>query len=1151
MVSRGPLRHKATNLNKSFNGTKVPSARVAPKVVNSRRGVVLTECCGVLAVFDSVKGEKPTSCSEGVVRKLCDRMGPRGPDGQGYGSGESQKWHWALGHQRLSIMDPTDAGNQPFVKPDIAVAANGEIYNFRKLYDLLPEPVDTQSDSDSEVLMHLYRAFGYKFVPKLDGMFAFVLVDQENGTYLAARDPTGIKPLYLGRTKTADGEKLMFASELKCLIDECDEIEEFPAGTYYTPETGYVNYYQPAFDNDEFEPNPEVTPKMIRDKLEEAVVKRMMSDVNYGLFLSGGIDSCIVGTLMKPNIPQGVVLPSFCVGMENSPDITAARQIAKDLGYEHNERIFTADEACSIIDKVIYHLETYNTELIRSSIPNFFLAEEASKQVKMCLTGEGSDEIFGGYVYFKDAPDPPAFQKELRRIYGALGNVNLKRADRMTMAHGLEARVPFLDVEFTALAMSLDPKYKMIGDTPAEREKAYLRNMFKGEIKEEVLWRQKAMQCEGVGEGWVSKLQRFCESQVSDQAFANAASRFPYDTPMSKEEYYYRDIFESYYPGLDRFTYVWEGGCRAGGAAWKSDAYTRFGLADVSNLTHGLQEKTSDGVGVPSALPAKSSKSTGRKFAGSTLPSMKNKSARSPPPAQALSDLDMFTQFSRTSYADATIEDMLLSGSDDRTVLGRISGKNSYHVSPTVMPNHLVRSSCTCNPLTPTASAAAEAVFPMVRSASPADFSDFMDKCVRGQISKVLQLPDGTGVITAPSGTDAELLPLMVAQTLFPDSASIRQIVTAVNEIGKGVGKAAKGEFSSSISPLEDTYIADPDTALGTEDLTSIVHARLLDARDAEGNYNEMASCINEEMDLGKKHNQPVIVHTVYGTKTNHREPFPEGTSCNDSDASVFVVVDACQGRFSLPELHEHLEKGAMIEITGSKFFSGPPFSGALLIPPQLMKRLQDAREEDIFMPAMMNHYFTQDDFPRELAAYRQKLPAVQNRGLAMRWAAALGEMHAFYRAGCHEEAGSRLMEQWNKDMVAEVSESHPLVDVFEANDSIINLTLKHGDNGRLMTTAQLRQVYFHMTRDITETLMSASCELTLDELTAAESLCLIGQPVFITEEFAILRIALGAPDVRRHMTGPNASEPLSLEVETKILNKLNLIAKYSHILIN
>lgn len=365
----------------AFNGRpsqlgKAP--RAATKAQDRSKSVLTTKCCGVFAIFEeSEDAETPTSCSESVVRGLCDRMATRGPDGQGYSKGKTAKWHWALGHQRLSIMDPTDAGNQPFVQPDVAVVANGEIYNFRDMYATLPEPVKTQSDSDSEVLLHLYRAFGTSFVEDLRGMFAFVLIDQTNGTFLAARDHVGIKPLYMGRTKASGA--LVIASELKVIVDQCDpdDIDEFPAGHFYTPETGFVKFYKPSFLEPDFQHDANVTAKEIRDSLEVAVVKRMMSDVEFGLFLSGGIDSCIVGTLMKPHIAPGKRLPSFCVGMKDSPDITAAAEIAKKLGYDHSERIFTADEACGIIDSVIYHLETYEPELIRSSIPNYFLAAES------------------------------------------------------------------------------------------------------------------------------------------------------------------------------------------------------------------------------------------------------------------------------------------------------------------------------------------------------------------------------------------------------------------------------------------------------------------------------------------------------------------------------------------------------------------------------------------------------------------------------------------------------------------------------------------------------------------------------------------------------------------------------------------------------
>eukprot|EP00854_Cymbomonas_tetramitiformis_P009721 gene9721-11521_t len=1047
-------------------------------------------------------------------------------------------------------MDPTDAGNQPFVKPDVAVVANGEIYNFRALYDTLPEPVETQSDSDSEVLMHLYRAFGADFVPQLDGMFAFVLVDQEKGTFLAARDHVGIKPLYLGRSKGPNGGKLMFASELKCLVDVCDEIEEFPSGTYYTPETGYVKFYNPDFMAEDYTHNPEVTPKLLRDELEKAVVKRMMSDVEFGLFLSGGIDSCIVGTLMRPHVPSSKRLPSFCVGMKDSPDITAAREIAKTLGYDHSERIFTADEACSIIDKVIYHLETYNTELIRSSIPNYFLAEHASQQVKMCLTGEGSDELFGGYVYFSDAPNKQQFQGELNRIYGALGGVNLKRADRMTMAHGLEARVPFLDVKFTALAMSLDPENKMIGEGRYEREKAYLRKMFKGEIPEEILWRQKAMQCEGVGEGWVARLQRYCEARVSDEAMSLAAQRFPHDTPITKEEYYYRDIFESYYPSLDRFTFTWPGGCRAGGAPWENTRYTREGLINVADLSHGLQENsfkdsmsaTKAASAAPAAFTSVSSNSvfSGKKqLHNSSLRTARSTMTKASTVALDLEADSLFPEPSPDQ--EAALSELLLSGGDDRTFLDPVTQRNSYHVGPFTLPGALVRSSCTCNPLTNLASAVAHNWYQRVSEANPEEFTQLMEDTVRGSIMRGLELPEGAGVVTAPSGTDVELVPVMIAKALFPEAKQVRVMVAAMNEIGKGVALAAGGQHSSNVAPLSDESILrgrHVEELLNKEDVSTSIKVTELDARDSEGRYVDHSETIAKEVAEARAVGEPTVVHTVYGTKTNKREPFPEGTGCGDAEASTFVVVDACQGRYSRAEIAELLDRGAVITITGSKAWSGPPFSGAILIPPMLMERLQRLTAEALWVPDMVHHYFTQDDFPASLPAFRARLPALQNRGLAMRWIAALAEFEAYLEAGGDSDQARVRVADWAEAVTTEIEQNHPQVRVFEVNDSIINIRVDSA-TGEPLAVPQLRNVYALLTQDITSMLSVVGATLTEQEAEAAQTVCLIGQPVKICEEFGIIRLALGCPDIRMLMEDM-CTRP-AVHIDSQILRKISL----------
>ena len=340
----------------------------------------------------------------------------------------------------------------------------------------------------------------------------------------------------------------------------------------------------------------------------------MMADVDYGFFLSGGVDSAVVSNVLLPlyrdaQLNQGGEyrpIPTYTVGMENSPDVMAAKGVVEALGgskyVDHKIRYFTPDEVFDTIPKIIYHMETYEAELIRSSIPNWFLAEHAAKDVKMVLTGEGADELFAGYLYFQDAESPIQLQNELRRIYGMLGNINLHRTDRMTMAHGLEARVPFLDTEFTRLVMSINPEKKMVNAEAVKnnargREKTLLRELFEGEnangdsIPEPVLWRAKAMQCEGVGEDWVSILQRKVSALVSDEEMEQAHTKYPVNTPQTKEELYYRRIFDEYFHGMEHVVKLWEGGGRAMGAAWKSDLYTREGLKNVNLLTHSLQEE--------------------------------------------------------------------------------------------------------------------------------------------------------------------------------------------------------------------------------------------------------------------------------------------------------------------------------------------------------------------------------------------------------------------------------------------------------------------------------------------------------------------------------------------------------------------------------
>jgi len=555
--------------------------------------------CGILALFDR---SMSAADLEKATRRLTALLKHRGPDDIGCHSGDG----FALGHARLSIVDPAH-GHQPLVQrlTGNAVVANGEIYNHLELRERAKReraaagraPPEYSTNSDSEAILPLYEDHGVEVASMLDGMFAFVVMEPD-GTILAARDPCGIKPLYRGWSKATG--RVIFASELKCLVGECDQAEEFPAGHYWTPRTGYVRFFGPKWLAPLYDPTAPLTlptggTERVRAILKRAVEKRFMSDVGYGLLLSGGVDSAIVCKLMS-ELTDLTKIKSFTVGMANSPDIMAAREIAKKFGTQHYEYLFTPDEAFAIVPTVVYHLETYEPELIRSSIPNYFLARLAGSHTKVVITGEGADELFAGYLYFRDCPSVEAMQREILRIWGHLHNVNLQRSDRMGMAHGLEARVPFLDVEMLAEAYGcMDPSLKLHNMDKGRMEKWALRQLFDGELPREVLWRTKAMQCEGVGTNWVSILQQKCNEVISDADFAKASETFPNNPPHSKEEYYYRQLFNEHFRGMDKFVHVWEGGCRAGGAPWRSSAYTRAGLANTEQLKHGLMEGVSKG----------------------------------------------------------------------------------------------------------------------------------------------------------------------------------------------------------------------------------------------------------------------------------------------------------------------------------------------------------------------------------------------------------------------------------------------------------------------------------------------------------------------------------------------------------------------------
>jgi len=468
------------------------------------------------------------------VDRRADRLRHRGPDG----CGSLRHGDVVLAHRRLSIIDVA-GGRQPLVGEDgrVATVCNGEIYNHSALRSRLQRRHRFRSRTDSEVLVHLYEEMGEDLVHELDGMFAFVVTDGER--VLAARDPLGIKPLYLGHD--AEGG-VWLASEVKALSDLCVDLAEVPPGGLFTLEDGVRRWFRPAWsENPPAEPAP-FRPQVLADTLEAAVVKRLMSDVPLGVFLSGGLDSSLVAALVRDHVDD---LHSFAVGVEGSSDLEAARTVARHLGTHHHERVYSAAEAVAALEPVIAHLESYDAALVRSSVPCYFLSQLTAEHVKVVLSGEGSDEAFAGYLYFRRATDAATLHRETVRLLDGLHNMNLQRVDRMTMAHSLEARVPFLDIDFLDVAMDLDPAEKL--HRPGRPEKWLLRRCFEGRLPDRILWREKEEFAQGSGAEAV--LAAAAESRVTDDDLREASPRFPADPPRTKEELLYRRIFEDVYPG--------------------------------------------------------------------------------------------------------------------------------------------------------------------------------------------------------------------------------------------------------------------------------------------------------------------------------------------------------------------------------------------------------------------------------------------------------------------------------------------------------------------------------------------------------------------------------------------------------------------------
>ena len=494
--------------------------------------------CGILAIIGKGKDEE-------LVQQLSKRMSHRGPDESDIHI--TEKGHF-LAHERLSIVD-LHTGKQPIQGTSTAwMIHNGEIYNHQELRDTILRNHSFRTTSDSEVIVHLYEEFGYDFCNFLDGMFAFVVIDGDD--YIAARDPLGIKPLYYGIDER--GRKY-FSSEMKAIADQCTTFSTFPPGHIYTEKTGFVKYYQPEWE-DASKAVEEVDYKAIRKSLTKAVKKRLMADVPFGVLLSGGLDSSLTSSIACRLLEgTGQKIHSFSIGLDaDSPDTKAARKVAEFIGTEHHEIHFTIEQGIEILEKLIWHLETYDVTSIRASTPMYFLSKAITEQgIKMVLSGEGADEVFGGYLYFRNAPSAAEFQQETIDRVQKLFTADLLRADKSTMAHGLEARVPFLDKEFLELAIKIKPEEKQ-PKMYEGIEKYILRKAFdtpeKPYLPEEVLWRQKEQFSDGVGYNWIDTLIEYCTSQVSDTDFESAGKLFPYNTPTTKEAFFYRRIFHKFYP---------------------------------------------------------------------------------------------------------------------------------------------------------------------------------------------------------------------------------------------------------------------------------------------------------------------------------------------------------------------------------------------------------------------------------------------------------------------------------------------------------------------------------------------------------------------------------------------------------------------------
>ena len=506
--------------------------------------------CGIVAIFHV---EEQTQALRDKALRMSQKIRHRGPDWSGIYCGG----HAILAHERLSIVDP-ESGQQPLYSPDRCqvLAVNGEIYNHKDLRERYKDQYQFQTGSDCEVILALYRDRGINFLEELNGIFAFALYDETRDEFLIARDPIGVIPLYIGYD--ADG-KVYVASELKALEGQCDHYEPFLPGHYYWSGEGKMHryYHRDWMDYDQVKDN-KASVAAIHDGLEAAVRRQLMSDVPYGVLLSGGLDSSIISAVAEKYADMRIEddsktkaywprLHSFAVGLKGAPDLAKARLVADHIGTVHHEINYTIQEGLDAIRDVIYFIETYDVTTVRASTPMYLLARVIkSMGIKMVLSGEGADEIFGGYLYFHKAPDARAFHEETVRKLSKLYLYDCLRANKSLAAWGVEGRVPFLDKEFLDIAMRTNPEAKLCPGMMMEKK--ILRQAFADMLPDEVAWRQKEQFSDGVGYSWIDTLKAVTAAAVTDEQMAHAAERFPINTPQNKEEYYYRCIFAEHFP---------------------------------------------------------------------------------------------------------------------------------------------------------------------------------------------------------------------------------------------------------------------------------------------------------------------------------------------------------------------------------------------------------------------------------------------------------------------------------------------------------------------------------------------------------------------------------------------------------------------------